>query len=90
MDWIRGVTRSAVKRTSSATKRPVSPKKTPSATKPARVVFVSGQPKVARPKPSGSGYYYLRKDSNGKIHKVSVVGRTYSRQEAHKKITKRG
>lgn len=79
MEWLRGIAR----RTVSGKKSSV-PKK-----KEARIVFVNNRPKVAKPKPAGSGYYYVRKDSNGKVHKVSVVGRTYSREEAHKKITAR-
>lgn len=76
MEWLRGLAR-----------RTVSAKKTGSAKKKeARIVFVGNKPKVAKPKTTGSGYYYVRKDSNGKAHKVSVVGRTYSREEAHKKI----
>jgi hypothetical protein len=76
MEWLRGIARK------------VSGKKAPSATKKKepRIVFVNNKPKVAKPKPTGTGYYYVRKDSNGKAHKVSVIGRTYSREEAHKKL----
>jgi hypothetical protein len=81
MDWIRslGKKKSSVRRSSH--------KKRPSSTKNnARVVFVKGHAKTAYPKQGSSGHYYVRKDSTGKSHKVSIVGRTYSRQEAQKKV----
>lgn len=86
MDWLRGLGKK-----STSAKRSPSPahkRKTSSAKKEARVVFVKGQAKAAHPKQTGSGYYYVRKDSTGKVHKVSVVGRTYSRQDAQKKMRK--
>lgn len=80
MEWLRGITKRAVsgKKTSSTTKK-----------KDNRIVFVNNKPKVAKPKTTGTGYYYIRKDSNGKQHKVSVVGRTYSREEAHKRLIRK-
>jgi len=87
MDWFKGLSKKKI-----SVKRPSAPlqKRKSSVTKrDSRVVFVNGQAKVAHPKQSGSGYYYVRKDSNGKVNKVSVVGRTYSRQEAQKKIKKK-
>jgi hypothetical protein len=86
MEWFRGLVRkkSSVKRSSV----PVQKRKSSGSKRDPRVVFVKGQAKAAHPKQTGSGYYYVRKDSNGKVHKISVVGRTYSRQEAQKKIRK--
>lgn len=86
MDWFRGLVKkkSSVKRSSV----PAQKRKSSVSKRDPRVVFVKGHAKAAHPKQTGSGYYYVRKDSDGKLHKVSVVGRTYSRQEAQKKIRK--
>ena len=63
-------------------------KRRTSSSKRHRFTIVKGAPRVAHPKPTGRGYYYTRRASNGKVQKISVTGRTYTKQEAKQKVSK--
>lgn len=74
------------KRSSSRKKRTGS--RTGSSKRTSKIVFVNGKPRTAQPKPGGSGYYYVRRASNGKVQKVSVAGKTYTKTQAKAKMRK--
>ena len=79
-------TKRASNRKASRTVRRRPSKRKPSSKKN-RIIIVKGRPRTAHPKQNGPGYYYARKGSDGKIHKVTVKGRTLSPQEAKKKLS---
>ena len=84
MNWFSG----KIKKSSSAKKSTSSKRKSSSTKKIAKIVFVNGKPRTAQPKPGGSGYYYTRRASNGKVQKVSVSGKTYTKTQAKAKMRK--
>jgi len=79
-------TSSTRKRTSS--KKKASRSKTSSSKRSSRVCFVNGKPKTAVPKQEGSGYYYSRRLASGKVQKMSVTGKTYTKTQALSRIRK--
>ena len=83
----KGSTRRRASRTKRRNSKPKSRSKSRSkSAKPTRVVFVNGKARIARPKANGSGYFYIRKSSSGKLYKVSISSKTYSPKDARKKI----
>ena len=93
MNWFGGSKKrvrrkaSSGKRRNSSRRKGSAGKRRSSASRGTRFTFVKGQPRIAKPKPNGSGYYYTRKGSDGKLHNVSVKGRTYSKMEARRKLS---
>jgi hypothetical protein len=80
---INRTTRSS--RSNSRKRRPT--KKVSATKKPSRIVFVKGKARTARPKSTGTGYYYNRKGTDGRVHKVTVNGKTFSPKDAKKRIS---